>query len=431
MIKLRKEVTNVNKAKRLHHITSVLKVCILVLVVIITANVSARGGLSEPLSWKKLKKYMEKNNIKTREELLSILPNKFKESIKFVVKSRSSVSSSVSEENPRLVYSDNKTGFTLTISTSLEDKDTRFIEITEPLPNGKIAEPKVIELAEYGVTKVNYIEDPNEYFKHDSKKKCSNCHGGKGRFRYRWPGRYPIWRGVIGENHHDKNNWVSQQKILDKLKKHKLVSKALPDDLDAMWQSDVNTAFGKMIADRHKERVINDLVTSSGIEKYVAFLKKLSDEELDYGTLDDVVESLTSNEVLLTLPEDERDFFKKNVKGLLETMLKKQRLRLSKMKTQYTRNTLKEELKKTLEARGSKNLDAFSIEYVAKKLGLNPKDWAWDPQIDMAQDGYGGMYMKVVDGVEKKLKKNALKFKKMKPSSSVKKCEKDILKSML
>ena len=101
------------------------------------------------------------------------------------------------------------------------------------------------------------------------------------------------------------------------------------------------------------------------------------------------------------------------------------------MKTQYTRNTLKEELKKTLEARGSKNLDAFSIEYVAKKLGLNPKDWAWDPQIDMAQDGYGGMYMKVVDGVEKKLKKNALKFKKMKPSSSVKKCEKDILKSML
>lgn len=325
----------------------------------------------------------------------------------YVLDSKSTASGRATAANPRIIFSDVRTGFTLAMNTSPSDPEAGFLEVAAPTGDHRVAQVKVIELPEGGAGPVRFIEDPYRHFAGHPQKDCRTCHGT--RFRYRWEGRYPFWPGVLSD-HHTPDLSPEHANILEQLRKHPLVRRTLPDgDGLAQQLSFRSTDFNQMIARLHGERMVHDLISAPQFSQY----RKLLDHVLDprshsrviypLGTfnLDQRIAQMTSPEILALVPENRRADFKLRIPELIRSSLEVDQAYRRRMLSKVSSEV---HLLPTL----STGLVQYTyLKYVCDELKISLRDWlpANDPQLLYFSDGYQGLYGEYSRGFFNQLKR--------------------------
>jgi hypothetical protein len=365
--------------------------------VIAGASLSAWAApiLEDPVTWEDLRRVIARNDIRTRDQLLAVLPAKFRGSMKVVFASKSTAVSGVTSKTPRLVFSDDRSGFTLTMSTTPDGPDAGFIEVASPTGDYRIAEPKVIELGAQKNQRSIFIEDPYKAFAGHPSKDCRRCHSE--RFRYLWPGVYPAWPGVIGEQH---NRFTSEVEIkaLEDLKNNPIVGKYLdPKFLDPRNGisefGDNNQQFNSLIATAHSNRIHHDLMNAKGIEEYRPLLSSLRKSDSLAGTFDETVASVTSPEFLANIPERKREEFRTTFADRLKKVVKRSE---AFDRSVVLSDGTSRSYGAGMDFVGTQEIEYTLLEYVADDLQLPRRDWSWtlDSRAVRLNDGEGGLWRK-------------------------------------
>jgi hypothetical protein len=343
------------------------------------APVAEAKVLKEPVTWEKLRDHIAQYDLKTRAQIIEALPPRMRYNPQYVIRSNSTAAGKVDPDNPRMVFSDETTGFTLTISSSGTDPDAGFVEVGSPTHDHEVAHPKAIQTAEHSNASVKFIEDPYRAFKNHPKKNCRSCHTDK--FKYLWPGNYRIWPGVLGEKH-QRPFAIEEPEILERIRSHPLAER--------------NRVFNVMIVDLHRKRAEYEIASSSKFPLYREYLNRSKRFVPTQGKLSEIVEAMTDEDFIAAVPAHRREEFRTGIQSILEETMKKSDAFDASIVAMdgEALGSIPETPRKFVY---SPDIKYSLLKFASEDMGFNPQDWFWTNSSKMTypNDGDGGLFDKM------------------------------------
>lgn len=340
------------------------------------ANVTA---LEEPLTYESLRSQIQLRDIRSRAQLLAIIPRSMRRTVKLVHNSCSTVGKTSITE-PRMIFSTNSPTSLLVITISGE-ADSQTVEIAERVNRFSKNIPKVIQFNEAKNARPMFIEEPLKYFK-GSRMHCTRCHGES--FRWIWDGMYPTWPRAHGGEHLE---FISDRQLplADPLNRelNKFLSTANDHPLykylgiESITYANLainNVNFNERLTKANAGRLTLEVVANSRFYKYGAILSSafsqmryLRSDRIE--TPEAAVNYLNSKEIIDLLPIEDRESFRSSILQISNELY----LEIFRFKEDLYRRQLS---KRSIVANEEHLSELTIIRFVSRKLGVDMKNWS-------------------------------------------------------